>query len=195
MRQPREDAMERRDARGPIRAIIVMGVAGSGKTTLASLLAEKLDCGFLEGDDYHSEANVAKMRGGKPLTDEDRWPWLDALGAAVARSIATNGFAVASCSALRRVYRDRLRASIGPGVLFVLLEADAAELTRRLNDRAGHYMPASLLGSQLATLERPQADEDALDLRTDRAPALLAEQVLNQLAERRPSPDWHAASG
>lgn len=187
--------MERRDARGPIRAIIVMGVAGSGKTTLASLLAEKLDCPFLEGDEHHSAANVAKMRGGEPLTDEDRWPWLDALGAAVAGSIAAKGFAVASCSALRRVYRDRLRAAIGPGVLFVLLEADATELTRRLSERAGHYMPASLLGSQLATLERPQADEDALDLRTDRAPALLAEQVLNQLAERRPPPDRHAASG
>jgi len=185
--------MERRDARGPIRAIIVMGVAGSGKSTLASLLAEKLDCPFLEGDDYHSAANVAKMRGGQPLTDEDRWPWLDALGTAIGEAIATKGFAVASCSALRRAYRDRLRAAIGPGVLFVLLEADAAELTRRLNERAGHYMPASLLGSQLATLERPQADEDALDLRTDRAPALLAERVLNQLAERRPSPGSHAA--
>ena len=177
--------MKRRDTDGPIRAIIVMGVAGSGKTTLASLLAEKLDCPFLEGDDYHSDANVAKMRGGQPLTDEDRWPWLDALGAAVAETIAAGGFAVASCSALRRVYRDRLRAAIGPGVLFVLLEADAAELARRLTQRPGHYMPANLLGSQLATLERPDADEDALDLRTERAPALLAEQVLNRLAEGR----------
>jgi len=187
--------MERRDARGPVRAIIVMGVAGSGKTTLASLLAAKLDCPFLEGDDYHSQANVAKMRGGQPLTDEDRWPWLDALGAAVGQASAAKGMAVASCSALRRVYRDRLRAVIGPGVLFVLLEADAAELTRRLNQRPGHYMPASLLGSQLATLERPGADEDALDLRTDRAPALLAEQVLNNLAERRQHPDKQAATG
>ena len=177
--------MKRRDADEPIRAIIVMGVAGSGKTTLASLLAEKLDCPFLEGDDYHSEANVAKMRGGQPLTDEDRWPWLDALGAAVAGTVAAGGFAVASCSALRRVYRDRLRAAIGPGVLFVLLEADAAELARRLTQRPGHYMPPNLLGSQLATLERPDGDEDALDLRTDRAPALLAEQVLNRLAEGR----------
>lgn len=186
--------MERRDARGPIRAIIVMGVAGSGKSTLASLLAEKLDCPFLEGDDFHSAANVAKMRGGQPLTDEDRWPWLDALGAAIGEAIATNGFAVASCSALRRIYRDRLRAAIGPGVLFVLLEADAAELTRRLNQRPGHYMSASLLGSQLATLERPQADEDALDLRTDRAPVLLAEQVLHRLADRQPA-DRPAAQG
>ena len=179
--------MERRDARGPFRAIIVMGVAGSGKTTLAPLLAEKTDCPFLEGDDYHSDANVAKMRGGHALTDEDRWPWLDALGAAIARTVTSAGFAVASCSALRRSYRDRLRAAIGPGVLFVLLEADAAELARRLNQRSGHYMPASLLGNQLATLERPGADEEALDLRTDRAPALLAEQVLSRLAAgRRP---------
>jgi gluconokinase len=187
--------MERRDARGPIRAIIVMGVAGSGKTTLASVLAERLDCPFLEGDDYHSAANVAKMRGGQPLTDEDRWPWLDALGVAIGQTIAAQGFAVASCSALRRAYRDRLRAAVGPGVLFVLLEADAAELARRLNERPGHYMPASLLGSQLATLERPQADEDALDLRTDRASAKLVEQVLNCLAERRQPPDRHSAIG
>lgn len=187
--------MERRDARGPVRAIIVMGVAGSGKTTLASLLADRLGCPFLEGDDFHSPANVAKMRGGQPLTDEDRWPWLDALGVAVRQSNAAKGVAVASCSALRRIYRDRLRAAIGPGLLFVLLEADAAELARRLNDRPGHYMPASLLGSQLATLERPGPDEDAICLQTDCAPTVLAEQVLHKISEGRRPPDRQTAVG
>lgn len=174
--------MERAKQRRPALALVVMGVAGSGKSTLASLLAEKLHCPFFEGDAYHSEANVAKMRGGEPLTDIDRWPWLDKLGSAIGFGVAANGLAVAACSALRSAYRDRLRTAIGTPVLFVLLEADREELVRRLTNRPDHYMPATLLDSQLATLEPPTADEHALILRSCQSPEALAQEVIGRLA-------------
>lgn len=144
--------------------VIVMGVSGSGKSTLGVALARRLGCAFLEGDDFHPAANVAKMRAGVPLTDDDRWPWLDRLGGAIGAAVAADGLVVASCSALRRSYRERLAAASGDRLAFVLMDAPAAELDRRLRHRPGHYMPASLLDSQLATLERPGTDEPALVL-------------------------------
>jgi len=148
----------------PPLAIIVMGVSGCGKTTLATLLAEALACPFLEGDHFHSPEAVAKMRSGQPLDDGDRWPWLERLAAAAAESIAEQGVAVLACSALRRCYRDRLRARIGHRTRFILLENSRAQLLARLSDRGGHFMPASLLDSQLATLEPPLAEADAITL-------------------------------
>lgn len=145
-------------------SIIVMGVSGSGKSTLAKALAAAVDCPFLEGDEFHSPESVQKMRAGTPLTDADRWPWLERLGHAIATAVAEHGIAVASCSALKRIYRDRLRATIAVPVCFVLLEASRDELTRRMTHRAGHYMPVTLLDSQLATLERPGADELAVTI-------------------------------
>jgi gluconokinase len=145
-------------------AIIVMGVSGSGKSTLGALLAGKLDCPFLEGDEFHDAHAVAKMSAGQPLDDDDRWPWLDRLGRAVGEAVATQGRVVAACSALRRSYRERLRRAIGVPIRFVLLDAGHAELLRRLTLRSGHYMPASLLDSQLATLERPGPDEAVFTL-------------------------------
>jgi gluconokinase len=155
-------------------AILIMGVSGSGKSTLAALLAQELGCPFIEGDEYHSAANVAKMRGGEPLTDADRWPWLNALGAAISRATAEHRQVVASCSALRRIYRDRLRAEIGAPIGFVLLDAPRDELIRRIATRKDHYMPAGLIDSQLATLERPTPDEGLLVLDAGRPPAELA---------------------
>jgi gluconokinase len=175
--------MRRQGERGPARAIIIMGVSGSGKSTLASLLAEKLACPFLEGDSFHSAASVAKMQGGEPLTDADRWPWLDRLGAAIGSAVAKEGLAVAACSALRRVYRDRLRAAISAPALFILLEVERDELIRRLNNRPGHYMPASLIDSQLAALERPGSDEPALTLDSTSPPDPLARRVMDWIAE------------
>ena len=160
-------------------AIIVMGVSGSGKSTLGTALASKLGCPFLEGDDFHAPESVAKMRAGIPLTDADRWPWLDRLGRALGARLAADGIAVAACSALRRVYRDRLREVIQAPVAFALLEAEREELLRRLTSRPHHYMPASLLTSQLDTLEPPQPDELAITLDATRPVTWACEQILS----------------
>jgi gluconokinase len=141
-----------------------MGVSGSGKSTLGALLARRLDCPFLEGDDFHDAQAVAKMSAGQPLDDDDRWPWLDRLGLAIGDAVASGGRVVAACSALKRGYRDRLRRAIAAPTRFVLLDARHDELLRRLTRRSGHYMPAALLDSQLATLERPGGDEAVLTL-------------------------------
>jgi gluconokinase len=161
-----------------------MGVSGCGKSTLGALLAEALGCPFLEGDDFHSPEAIGKMRSGQALGDEDRWPWLERLGAATARSIADHGAAVAACSALRKCYRDRLRATIRQPVQLVLLENTRERLLDRLAAREGHFMPASLLDSQLATLERPLAGEDALTLVTEEPPGTLRDLALARLKER-----------
>jgi gluconokinase len=184
--------MGRQDETGSAQAIIIMGVSGSGKSTLATLLGTQLDCPFFEGDSFHSEANVAKMRSGEPLTDADRWPWLDTLGAAIGKAVAEEGIAVAACSALKRSYRDRLRAAIGAPTRFVLLEVGRDELVRRLNNRPGHYMPASLIDSQLAILERPGRDEQAMSIASTVPPTTEADTVLQWLGDdgavaRRPA--------
>jgi gluconokinase len=165
-------------------AIVVMGVSGSGKSTLGALLAGRLGCGFLEGDSFHSDANVAKMRQGIALTDEDRWPWLDRLGAAMGEAVAQDGLAVAACSSLKRSYRERLATATGTPIVFILLDAAHGELERRLGNRPGHYMPASLLDSQLRTLERPAGDEPALTLDSTEAPDILSERVIGWISRR-----------
>jgi gluconokinase len=171
----------------PARAIIVMGVSGCGKSTLGTMLAGALDCPFLEGDSFHSAQAVEKMRGGCPLTDADRWPWLDRIGHSAADGLHRHRTVVAACSALKRAYRDRLRAAIAEGgsaqVRFVFLDNTREHLLERLGNRPGHYMPASLLDSQLATLERPSADEAALTLITDDPPEELCRAVLRWLAD------------
>ena len=141
------------------RPVVVMGVSGSGKSGVGAALARSLGVLFCEGDDLHPAANIARMRAGTPLTDADRWPWLDKVG----EWLAAHDGGVASCSALRRVYRDRLRA-LAPETAFILLDADADTLRARLSARCDHFMPASLLDSQCATLERPTSDERALIL-------------------------------
>ena len=173
--------MGRQDETGSAQAIIIMGVSGSGKSTLATLLGKRLDCPFFEGDSFHSDANVEKMRGGIPLTDADRWPWLDMLGGVIGAAVRQDGVAVAACSALKRIYRDRLCAAIGAPTRFILLEAGREELVRRLNSRPGHYMPASLIDSQLGILERPGADEHALALESTLTPSQEANRVLHWL--------------
>ena len=159
-------------------AVIIMGVSGSGKSTLGALLAQALDCPFLDGDDFHDATAIAKMSAGQPLTDDDRWPWLDRIGHAMDQVLASGGTVVAACSALRRRYRDRLRAAIFAPTRFILLDASPDELQRRLTHRTGHYMPPSLLDSQLATLERPGADEAATTLPVSAPPAQLCDDAL-----------------
>jgi gluconokinase len=140
------------------RVIVVMGVSGSGKSTVAEALAQELGFAFLEGDDFHPEGNRRKMSAGIALEDADRWPWLDAVSEAIVAARATKGV-VATCSALKRGYRDRIRATVTPPLLFVFLSVAHDELARRLQSRRGHFMPAALLESQLNTLEAPTADE------------------------------------
>jgi gluconokinase len=137
--------------------IIVMGVSGCGKTTIGKALAQKLGVAFIEGDALHSQSNVAKMSAGTPLTDEDRWPWLQEIGAELGDA-AKRGGAVATCSSLKKIYRDRLRQFAGSGLRFVFLDCSGAVLEERMRQRKGHFMPPSLLASQLATLEDPKGE-------------------------------------
>jgi gluconokinase len=165
------------------RAIIVMGVSGSGKSTLGPLLAGTLNCQFLEGDAFHGPDNVAKMSAGQPLQDEDRWPWLDRLGAALNGAVTQDGIGVAACSALKRRYRERLAQAVSAPVSFVFLRAERDELTRRLNNRPGHYMPASLIASQFDALEPPEPDEPALALDASAPPQELCGAACAWLAQ------------
>ena len=143
----------------PPLQVVVMGVCGCGKSALGEPLARALDLRFIEGDGLHPKVNIERMAQGIALTDADRAGWLDA----VAATLATDRGTVLSCSALKRSYRDRLRAA-APGLRFIHLHGARAVLEQRLRERSGHYMPASLLQSQLDTLEPPGADEDAITL-------------------------------
>ena len=169
--------------RAPI-PIVVMGVSGCGKTTVASALARRLGWDFVEADALHPAANVEKMRAGIALTDEDRWPWLDAIAARIERGRVGDRPCVVACSALKRRYRERL--SIGrDDVRFVYLRGDYETILPRLAGRTGHYMPPSLLRSQFDALEEPGEDENALvlDIRT---PALdLLDRVAAELPAHR----------
>ena len=139
----------------PARIIIVMGVSSSGKSTIGQALGRALHAPFLDGDRYHPEANVEKMRAGTPLTDADRWPWLEALTAALVEAAAKKGVAVGACSALKRSYRDFIAAQAGEPVLFIYLDGSREIIGERMARRHHEYMPASLLDSQFATLEVP----------------------------------------
>jgi carbohydrate kinase (thermoresistant glucokinase family) len=151
-----------------VTAIVVMGVCGCGKSSVGRGIAAALGLPFTDGDDLHPAANVAKMASGQPLTDQDRWPWL----AEVGKTLVPGG--VVACSALKRAYRDQIRAA-APGVRFVHLHGDRALLAARLAARPGHFMPPALLDSQLATLEIPQDDENPIILNIAQAiPELVA---------------------
>ncbi|MGE0502401.1 MAG: gluconokinase [Rhizobiaceae bacterium] len=144
-----------------------MGVSGSGKSVVGIALAEALGASFVEGDQLHPPRNVDLMARGIALVDDDRWGWLDTVGAAIARQFARGELVVGACSALKRSYRDRLR-SLNPGLVFIHLAVDADTARLRVHGRRGHFMPASLVESQFAALERPQADEAALTLDASR---------------------------
>jgi gluconokinase len=144
-------------------AIVVMGVSGCGKTTVASRLAQRLGWDFAEADAFHSPANILKMRSGVPLTDDDRWPWLDAIARRIAEARAARRPCVLTCSALKRSYRARLRDG-HDDVSFVYLKGTYERVASRLAGRVGHYMPASLLRSQFDALEEPAPDENAVVL-------------------------------
>lgn len=158
-----------------------MGVAGAGKTLVGSLLAAALGVPFLEGDALHPAANVRKMTQGIPLTDADRVPWLDAIAARIAAAHRAGSGIVVSCSALKRAYRDVLR-SADPELLFVHLSGERDLIARRLAARAGHFMPVSLLDSQLATLEHPGPDEHAVVVDVGEPSDAIVRRLLERLA-------------
>lgn len=151
-----------------------MGVSGSGKSLIGSAIAAELGVPFIEGDRLHPDANVAKMSSGLPLTDDERWPWLDRVGEELRTAAATGGGAVAACSALKRIYRDRLRSAVGPTLRFVFLRGKRATLAARLTARKHHFMPASLLDSQLATLEDPASEAGVCTLDVEATPEAIA---------------------
>ena len=159
--------------------VIVFGVSGAGKTTIGKLLAEQLGWQFYEADDFHPRPNIEKMRSGRPLTDEDRWPWLERLRQQIARSITAKDNAVLACSALKRAYRDRLRVS--DDVTFVFLRGDYALIAEQLRHRRGHFMNPELLRSQFADLEQPEPDEDVLTTELGRTPQELVEDIKTKL--------------
>ena len=161
--------------------LIVMGVTGSGKTTVGALLAGRLSAVFLDGDDYHPEANVAKMAGGTPLTDEDRWPWLDRLGEVIEEAVAAKGRVVLACSALRRVYRDRLTAACSRAPLFIHLSGGRDLIHGRMAARREHYMRVALLDSQIATLEPIEDGENAIVTTIDAPAEQVVARILRQL--------------
>ncbi|MGY1754704.1 gluconokinase [Blastococcus sp. SYSU D01042] len=177
------------DAESPgSTTVVVMGVSGSGKTTVAEALAERLGWEFAEGDDFHPRANVEKMASGQPLDDDDRWPWLRTIGGWIDQREATGRSVVVTCSALKRSYRDLLREG-RPSVWFAHVTADAELLRERIGARTGHYMPASLLDSQLATLEPLAPDEAGAAISGAGSPAEVVEELLAALRSAgRPAP-------
>lgn len=159
-------------------AYVVMGVSGCGKSTVGKLIAEALNARYAEGDSFHPPANVEKMRGGQPLDDDDRAPWLAAMAAAI-RDWNTKGETVVlACSALKRRYRDVLRS--GGDVRFIHLAGDKALIAARLAARTGHYMPPTLLDSQFATLE-PPGDDEAITVSVDGSAEMIAQRALERI--------------
>lgn len=165
----------------PDLRLVIMGVSGCGKSSVGEGLAARLGIPYRDGDDLHPPANVEKMRTGIPLTDDDRWPWLDR----VAAVLATEAPVIVGCSALRRVYRDRLRAGAGGQVQFVHLTGSREVIAGRMSARTGHYMPTSLLDSQYSALE-PPGPEEALALNIDQPLATLIDAIASHLIGAQP---------
>lgn len=158
--------------------VVVMGVAGSGKTTVGRALAARLGVPYAEADDFHPPENIRKMSAGHPLTDEDRWPWLQAIAA----WISAQSGGVVTCSALKRAYRDLLRGASTP-VWFLHLTGDRALLAERISSRSGHFMPPALLDSQLADLEPLANDEPGIAVDIAASPEEIVETAVRALRQ------------
>ena len=158
------------------RRLVIMGVSGCGKSSVGARLAARLGLNYRDGDDLHPPENVAKMRAGMPLTDADRWPWLDRVG----QVFLANAPVIVGCSALKRAYRDRIRTAAGGPVTFVHLAGSQEVIAARMALRQGHYMPLSLLDSQFAALEPPAAEE-AITVSIDQPLEAIVADILRQL--------------
>lgn len=167
---------------GPPPVLVLMGVSGCGKSTLAGVLSGRLGWDLVEGDDLHPAENVAKMAAGHPLTDADRWPWLDKLAEWIHERTDAGKPGIMTCSALKRSYRDVLR---GESVLFVYLRGTRDQIAARLANRHGHYMPSSLLDSQFATLQPPDPDENSVTIDVGETPSEEADELIALLHLRK----------
>lgn len=179
----------------PATCLVVMGVSGAGKSTIAARLADELGWPMAEADEFHPEANIAKMSAGTPLTDADRMPWLEALRAWIDRRADAGESVVVTCSALKRTYRDVLRGSVAR-VRFVHLRGSVDTVGGRLSGRSGHFMPPALLESQFADLEPLDEDEDGVALDVSADPDAITSAALDRLGLRpdgsaAPEPDPH----
>ena len=175
-------------------AIVTMGVCGSGKTVVGERLAAWLGVGFRDADEFHPRSNVEKMSAGIALTDEDRWPWLDAIAAAI-RAAPRDAAVVVSCSALRRIYRDRIRRAAGRPVTFVFLSGARETLAGRMAGRKGHFMPASLLDSQLRLLEPPSPDEAAIEISVEQPVEAVVAAIIDRLRPPPPAGNFARPTG
>jgi gluconokinase len=165
--------------------IVVMGVSGSGKSTIAAMLAHRLHWIYEDGDWFHPESNVEKMHHGEPLTDEDRWPWLRAIAAWIDKTRQSGGHGIVACSALKRAYRDVL-VGARRDVRIVFLKGDRDLIARRVAARADHFMPPSLLDSQFATLEEPTADERPIVVSISPHPREIVDAIVAKLGLEAP---------
>jgi len=165
---------------------VVMGVSGSGKSTIAAMLAHRLHWIYEDGDWFHPQSNVEKMHHGEPLTDADRWPWLNAIAAWIDHVRSAGDHGVVACSALRRVYRDIL-VGRRRDVRLVFLKGDRDLIARRVAARADHFMPASLLDSQFATLEEPTADERPITVSIAPHPREIVDAIVSELGIKEKS--------
>lgn len=163
-----------------MRCFVVMGVAGCGKSTIGAALAARLGAIYLDGDDLHPPANIAKMSAGQPLTDADRAPWLDKVGEILAQSPGT---CLVGCSALKRRYRDRIRAAASEPVGFLHLAGSRHAIETRMQQRKGHFMPVSLLESQFRDLEPLEGDEAGITVDIDRPMKLVVQSLFDHLSE------------
>jgi gluconokinase len=161
---------------------VIMGVSGSGKSSVGEALSQAMGAPYLDGDDLHPAANIAKMSAGIPLDDDDRWPWLDKVGEMLASHA---GEVIVGCSALKRSYRDRIRTAAGSDVTFIHLTGPKELIAARMNHRAGHFMPSSLLDSQFRTLEPPGSDEKAMEISIDQPLDGIVADIMNILKGAR----------
>lgn len=169
----------------PHPVLVIMGVSGSGKSTVAGILAGALKWDLQEGDDLHPDSNVEKMASGQPLTDADRWPWLDTIADWIRAHTAAGEPGIVTCSALKRSYRDVLERGSEGRVVFVHLAGTRERISGRLNARMNHFMPSGLLDTQLSTLESIGSDEDAIVVDVGPPPAEIAATIIAELERTR----------
>jgi gluconokinase len=172
-----------------VAAIVVMGVSGAGKSTVGRIIAARLDCPFRDADSFHPKANIEKMSRGEPLTDEDRWPWLQAIADWIGEHRAAGTTGIVTCSALKRRYRDLITGRQRPDVRLIYLKGEFDLIAARLAARKGHFMPPALLRSQFDALEQPGVDEHAITVSIDAAPEEIAERVVATFEASYRSPD------